>query len=111
MLESSSRSSSSKRSKNRTCEGLKMHCKQRSHLRAQAGTTVQIGRKELIISIAAEGNGGGLLRAVENSLKTGKPPGGWEERSFQGTDPDCSLLITITFVLSPKRSEEIKKEK
>lgn len=68
-----------------------MHCTQRSYLRAQLGVTVQIGRKELIISIAAEGSGGRLLGAVENSLRTGKPPGGREERPFHGTDPACAL--------------------
>lgn len=67
MLESSSsQSSSSKRSKNRTCEGLKTHCTQRPYLRAQLGVTVRIGRKELIISIAAEGSGGRLLGVLEN---------------------------------------------
>ena len=84
-------SSSSERSKNRTCEGLKMYCKQRSYLRAQRGITVQIGRKELIISIIAEGNGGSLLGVVGNSLKTGKAPGGWEEMPCQETDPAVPL--------------------
>ena len=84
-------SSSSERSKNRTCEGLKMYCKQRSYLRAQRGMTVQIGRKELIISIIAEGNGGSLLGVVGNSLKTGKAPGGWEEMPCQETDPAVPL--------------------
>lgn len=53
--------------------------------------TVQIGRKELIISIIAEGNGGSLLGVVGNSLKTGKAPGGWEEMPSQETDPAVPL--------------------
>lgn len=75
--------------------------------------TVQIGRKELIISIAAEGTGGSLLGVVENGLKTGTPPRCWEERPFQGTDPACAPQIIITFVLtlSLRRSEETGKEK
>ena len=53
--------------------------------------TVQIGRKELIISIIAEGNGGSLLGVVGNSLETGKAPRGWEEMACQETDPAVLL--------------------
>ena len=108
MLESPSQSSSGWRSKNRTCQGLKMHCKQRSYLRAQPSMAIQIARKGLIISIVVEGNGGSLLGVPGNSPQTGKPPGGWEERHFQGTDPDYAPRIIITFVLTlllPRRKE------
>lgn len=76
-----------------------MDCKQRSYLRAQLSMAIQIGRKGLIISIAAKGNGGSLPWVPGNSPQTGKPPGGWEESHLQGTDPDYAPQRIITFVL------------
>lgn len=108
MLESSSQSSSSKRSKNRTCERLKTHCTQRSYLRAQLGVTVQIGRKELIISIAAEGSGRRLLGVVESSLRTGQPPGGGRRGLSLGQTPLVPSDNHPFFLsLSRRRSEEM----
>lgn len=90
-----------------------MHCKQISYLRAQLSVTIQIERKGLIISIAVEGHGGGLLGVPGNSPQTGKSPGGWEERHFQGTDPNYAPERIMTFVLTRllRRSEEVRKEK
>lgn len=45
-----------------------MHSKQRSYLRAQLAMTVQIRRKELMISIPAEGNNSRLLGGTGKSL-------------------------------------------
>lgn len=57
-----------------------------------------------------KGNGGSVLGVIENSLKTGKPPGGWEERPFQGTDPDYAPHIIITFVLTVTEEERGNQE-
>lgn len=80
-----------------------MRCTQRSHLRAQLGVTVQGGRKELIISIAAEA--GGLLGVVGNSLGTGKPPGSREE-VFPGDRPCLCPSDNRHFCLDAVTEEE-----